>query len=268
MLRSCEETRLTTFDIVNHYREATMTTIFVFGNMPDNHVRSFIGAMGIEAPTVYRPGQEFLDASNAKRDELASVLNEVRERCGYQSDAAREASRIYNQKRSEFALEYFDVDDVVHILGYPDILSPGFEVHCIVVNERGNVRTGRESYTWTYHPYNPDVYREAYARLTGGRLLDKNVRLEYELVFRTAVDVSLDVVTTHDWSSKTSEKTHRTTTERYEWRWDVPIDPVISHQLSELSDRIRSMEDDNSYGFDHDTSWAYAETYGLIAGIG
>lgn len=242
-----------------------MTTFFVFGEVPDNILRSLAAAMSIERYSIIRPGAEFVQKHRQEHDRMASAIRTAEAEHGRHSDETHMASRAFNQWRVEFVGREYPDCIPTHTVRANN-LEPNEHDAFRLLCDSPSAYNGKFACQWTYTP--PTYEGNPRPALITGRAYEDRTRLEYELEFTWFVRALKTTVTMLPYAamSMTPVKTQATETE--EWHYPVQLTPEQQKELDRLIAERNDMYRENSYGSDMDTNPIQHDIHMLCAAFG
>lgn len=248
-----------------------MTTYIVVGDVPENHLRSFSGVLGIQHMNVriIRPGQDFLDAYAVMDEERRQVLQAAREyytplrpRPDRIHPDERLAENAYNATRKAFIDEFIGAEGDVHFIEQTKLDEAGKQVTNILERTRSN-----SQYSWGYTP-TEDALSHEVAKMDGYQRIGDHITAKYALTFSWRVFASRTTSQGFLHGPRRSQPTVVSTSTVEEWEYQIPMSEEDSRKLSDLIGQRNELWNENSYGLDHDSSHLEEAIHDLCARIG
>ena len=244
------------------------TTIFVFGEVPDNHLRSFMGAFDITDGNIIRPGADFVEEFQLmlldNRRDIEEYTGERHDNPVYQAllTTSRDAATRYIQ-------DYFGVTEAAHL-----IMSSHWEdmdgswAHRYLISRVYSSFPDMIGWFWTYEPpASGDCHHPAI--MTSNAHPTPRKTVETRMEFLAAVQSRRITTTNMDFGPPQSTRLRVVEMVlRERASYPVPMDEDTANRLTGLIRERNRLSEDNSCGFDHDLGPLEEEIHEIYATIG
>ena len=232
-----------------------MATILVFGDIPDNFLRSFSGAMDLHSPKIVRMGQEFLDARNAMQIKCDAAFEAAKaEFAQHRKDpnayTDEELGVLYANKERvrQFALEFFGcISGDVHWVCHEELTGAAEEAHKLCTFPS----VLPKHYAWTFKR-GKQIMDTIVARMEGHSYF---VRDSFKFDFNWDVYGTREVVHTYHQGPRSAVRTVTKIKTTEEWTYPIPRTAEQDSELSRLIEERNHAYQENSYGSEIDTSY-------------